>query len=186
MFSFSKSLIASSAAGAAMGTPSRSLLISLVSNRKTRSPSRSSYTKSLSGWPAMSVIRVSVILPIAGRSTWLHRNTTDILVPLPGTESMINFPPVCSAACAKSGIPKPVFFPFVVKNGSLTFASVSESMPLPSSLISTRRKSCPASIDRMISMLLESARIEFSTISRIWSEISSKTSADRLPAVPAC
>src|SRR5512143_73351 len=185
MFSFSKHLIASSAAGAAIGTPSRSLLISRVSNRKTRSPARSSYTKSLSGWPAISVISVSVILPIAGRSTWLHRNATDICVPLPGAESRMSAPPVCSAACAKSGIPKPVFFPFVVKKGSRTFASVSGSIPLPSSLISTRRRSCSASIERMISILFASAHIEFSTISRIWSDISCKTSADRLPAVPA-
>ncbi len=105
MFSFSKSLIASSAAGAVIGTPSRSLLISRVSNRKTRSPSRSSYTKSRSGWPAISVSSVSAILPIAGRSTWLHRNVTDTCVPLPGAESRMTFPPVCSAAWAKAGFP---------------------------------------------------------------------------------
>ena len=126
--------------------------------------------------------------PIAGRSTWLQlKRDRHPWCPCPVRNRSSAVPPVCSAAWARSGIPSPVFLCFVVKKGSRTFASVSASIPLPSSITSiTEQVAAPVSWTMMISIVFASARTEFSAISRIWSEMSSTASALRLPAVPAC
>src|SRR5574341_154420 len=115
---------------------------------------------------------------------WSQAKVTVTRVPVPGADSTASPPPACSAACARSGSPNPVFFFFVVKNGSRTRDSVSAFMPLPSSLISTTRRFFPLSRLTESSILFASARRAFSAISRIWRERSS-TSTNRLPAVLA-
>ena len=77
--------------------------------------------------------------PRGGLSTLEYANEAVVFVPIPTFDSILREPPQSSADCLRKGSPMPTLLVvLVVVKGSVTFATNSSVMPLPSSCTEKR------------------------------------------------